>query len=73
MADKHDHLQFFRYAHLPPELQEVSRPFSLMAHQLVAILPANEMLDRALLKLMEAKDCAVRAKLYSYMGGGSST
>lgn len=106
-------LQFFVYAHLPPNLQEVSKPFCDMAHRVVS-MPAGdraylrdqilasqvgpfseltywaedigcnveatwcvvkigeakdmfakrETTDACLRKLLEAKDCAVRAVLY---------
>jgi len=54
-------LQFFAYAHLPPHLQAVSKPFSEMAHQIVDTLPRNPERTVALRKLLEAKDAAVRA------------
>lgn len=57
-------LQFFAYEHLPPRLQEVSRPFGDLAHNLVVSLPNNPELTVALRKLLEAKDCAVRALLF---------
>jgi hypothetical protein len=57
-------LQFFAYDHLPPHLQDVSKPFCQMALQLVATLPANPESTVAMRKLLEAKDCAVRATLY---------
>lgn len=56
--------QFFQYAHLPEHLQAVSRPFHEMAAWLVASLPRNAERTVALRKLLEAKDCAVRAVLY---------
>jgi hypothetical protein len=56
-------LQFFEWAHLPPHLQDVSRPFGELANQLVNDLPRNPERTVALRKLLEAKDCAVRAKL----------
>jgi hypothetical protein len=56
-------LQFFLYAHLPPALQEVSRPFGELAAQLATNLPRNAERTVALRKLLEAKDCAVRASL----------
>ena len=56
-------LQFFVYEHLPPHLQEISKPFGDLANHLVTILPNNFELEMALRKLLEAKDCAVRAKL----------
>ena len=57
-------LQFFDYAHLKPELQEISAPFGELAAILVDTLPENPERTVALRKLLEAKDCAVRAKLY---------
>lgn len=57
-------LQFFQYAHLPPHLQEVSKPFGDMAEDIVATVPSNPERTVGLRKLLEAKDCIVRAKLY---------
>lgn len=57
-------LQFFAYAHLPPALQEISAPFRELAQTIDATLPRNPERSTALRKLLEAKDCAVRAKLY---------
>ena len=54
-------LQFFAYSHLPAHLQEVSRPFSEMAHRIVDTLPRNPERTVALRKLLESKDAAVRA------------
>jgi len=54
-------LQFFEYGHLTVSLQAVSRPFHDLAHQIVDTLPANPERTVALRKLLEAKDCAVRA------------
>jgi len=63
-------LMFFEYQHLPPKLQEVSKPFCNLTHTLVEILtPLSSGLDEnpefltGLRKLLEAKDCFVRAKL----------
>jgi hypothetical protein len=53
-------LQFFAYEHLPAHLQEVSKPFGELAKQLVT-LPRNPERTTALRKLLESKDCAVRA------------
>lgn len=58
-------LQFFQYGHLPQDLQNVSRPFGHLAATLVRELPRNPERTAALRKLLEAKDCAVRAMLYS--------
>lgn len=58
-------LQFFAYAHLPPHLREISARFSVQADWIVADLPRNPERTAALRKLLEAKDCAVRARLYT--------
>lgn len=57
-------LQFFGYEHLPAHLQAVSKPFGDLAKQIVETLPSNPERTVALRKLLEAKDCAVRALLY---------
>jgi hypothetical protein len=57
-------LQFFRYGHLRGDLGEVSRPFSEIAHWMVEMLPRNPERSTALRKLLEAKDCAVRAAIH---------
>lgn len=57
-------MQFFAYEHLPPHLQAVSKPFGELAQKLVADLKPNPERTVALRKLLEAKDCAVRALLY---------
>jgi hypothetical protein len=57
-------LQFFTYGHLPPHLQEVSKPFSELAVLLDKTLPVNPETSTAFRKLLEAKDCAVRAVLF---------
>ena len=54
-------MQFFAYQHLPPHLQEVSRPFSHLAAEIVVKLPRNPERTVALRKLLESKDAAVRA------------
>lgn len=66
-------LQFFKYEHLPVHLQNISKPFSELAHRIVEDsqafsdsmqLPRNPERTVALRKLLEAKDAAVRAKLF---------
>jgi hypothetical protein len=54
-------LRHFRWGHLLHELQAVSAPFGLLAHRVVATLPPGPERSTALRKLLEAKDCAVRA------------
>lgn len=55
--------QFFAWEHLPPHLQEISRPFGELADRIVKTLPRNPERTVALRKLLEAKDAAVRAAL----------
>jgi len=57
-------LQFFEYKHLPEKLQEISMPFHDMAHNMMRWLPRNPERTVMLRKLLEAKDCAVRALIY---------
>ena len=57
-------LQFFTYEHLPENLQVISKPFGHLAEQIVANLPKNPERTVALRKLLESKDCAVRAQLF---------
>lgn len=65
MSDHDDlMLQFFAWEHLPPHLQEVSKHFMGIANMVIASLPRNPERSAGLRKLLEAKDCAVRAKLY---------
>lgn len=56
-------MQFFEYSHLPPHLAEVSAPFGDLAEEMIELLPKNPERTTMLRKLLEAKDCAVRAKL----------
>lgn len=53
-------MQFFEYDHLKPHLQSVSKPFGELA-KLIMRLPRNPERTVALRKLLEGKDCAVRA------------
>jgi hypothetical protein len=55
-------LKFFAFAHLPEHLRAISEPFSVLAHDLAGKLDGPE-LTAGLRKLLEAKDCAVRAAL----------
>jgi hypothetical protein len=59
-----DHLlRYFHYVHLPDKLRAVSEPFCRLARHIVDTLPRNPERTAALRKLLEAKDCAVRAML----------
>jgi hypothetical protein len=57
-------MQFFSYSHLSAPMQAVSRPFCELAEKLSAELPENPEKTTALRKLLEAKDCAVRAWIF---------
>ena len=65
--DPHYLIQFFQYHHLPEHLQVVSKEFYFLAKTTDRDLPDNPEKTTALRKLLEAKDCAVRALLF--MGG----
>lgn len=56
-------MKYFEYAHLPTHLQEVSKPIGDLAHQMNDQLPDGPEKSAGLRKLLEAKDCLVRAKL----------
>ena len=57
-------IQFFEYSHLPEHLQAVSKHFYVMSLWIVENLPRNPERTVALRKLLEAKDAAVRAKVF---------
>lgn len=56
-------LQWFEFSHLPSTLQEISRPFSVLAHEITDNIPPSAERTVALRKLLESKDAAVRASL----------
>jgi hypothetical protein len=56
-------MKYFGYAHLPPHLQEVSAPIGELANLMNMTLPDGPEKSAGLRKLLEAKDCFVRAKL----------
>lgn len=55
-------LRYFEYEHLPPHLQEVSRPICELAREMAKLPPSAET-TAGMRKLLEAKDCFVRAAL----------
>ena len=57
--------KFFKFDHLPVNLQEPSRSCALLAEQMDMNLPDCAEKTAGLRKLLEAKDCFVRAKLES--------
>lgn len=56
-------MRYFEYGHLPAHLQEVSKPIGELAKEMDASLPDGPEKSAGLRKLLEAKDCFVRAKL----------
>lgn len=57
-------MEFFSYEHLPEDLQTVSKPVGELARKMESELPHNAEKAAGLRKLLEAKDCFVRAKIY---------
>lgn len=58
-------LKFFAYAHLPDNLQRISKPFCDLASTVAESAPNSRETTVALRKLLEAKDAAVRAVIDS--------
>ncbi|HEU4656320.1 MAG TPA: hypothetical protein VFR97_02290 [Capillimicrobium sp.] len=56
-------LRFFEAAHLPDRLRRVSEPFAVLAAHIINSAPPSAETTTALRKLLEAKDCAVRAAI----------
>lgn len=56
-------MRFFRSAHLPPDLREISEPCEMLAALMTNRLPMSAELTTGIRKLLEAKDCFVRAAL----------
>lgn len=56
-------LKHFKFAHLPPHLRQVSAQFSELAHNMDHQLPDGPEKSAGLRKLLESKDCMVRAAL----------
>ena len=56
-------IKYFAFAHLPAHLQTVSAPIGELAQKLEAVLPDGAEKSAGMRKLLEAKDCFVRAAL----------
>lgn len=56
-------MKYFEYNHLPEKLKTVSAPICIMAKQIDESLPDGPEKSAGLRKLLEAKDCFVRAAL----------
>ena len=58
-------IQYFGYTHLPEQLQAISKPIHDLAHELEQVLPDGAEKSAGMRKLLEAKDCFVRAAIAS--------
>lgn len=56
-------MRFFNFKHLPSDLQEISKPFNILAWSIHDALPHNRELEKSLDALLIAKDAAVRAAI----------
>lgn len=56
-------LKWLRHDHLPPHLQQVVGPIDTLAHELDATLAEGPEKTAGMRKLVEAKDCFVRARI----------
>lgn len=56
-------MKYFEFAHLPPKLQAVSGSVYALAVEMDQNLPDGPEKSAGLRKLLEAKDCFVRANL----------
>jgi hypothetical protein len=55
--------RFFEYGHLPQPLLDISKSCAILADDMVTSLDDGPELTAGLRKLLEAKDCFVRAAL----------
>lgn len=62
MGEHIEIMKYFEYSHLPEHLQVISKPFAKLAG-MAFDLPDNAERATMLRKLLEAKDCAVRASI----------
>lgn len=56
-------IKYFKYDHLPADLQVIAKLLAELANELEASLPDSAEKSAGMRKLLEAKDCFVRAKL----------
>ena len=56
-------MKYFEYSHLPEKLQDVSSGICVLAARMDADLPPSAEKSAGLRKLLEAKDCFVRAAI----------
>lgn len=58
-------MQWFAYGHLPPHLQSISKACADLAESMDKTLQEGAEKTAGLRKLLEAKDCFVRANIES--------
>ncbi len=56
-------MKYFDYEHLPEHLKAISKPIAELAKQMDTLLADSPEKSAGLRKLLEAKDCLVRAAL----------
>lgn len=56
-------MKYFEYEHLPEHLKAISKPIAELAKQMDTLLADSPEKSAGLRKLLEAKDCLVRAML----------
>ncbi len=56
-------MRYFEFDHLPAQLREVSKPICELAQEMDLTLPNGPEKSAGMRKLLEAKDCFVRAAL----------
>ena len=56
-------MKYFDYSHLPERLQVISKPIGELAKSMEIELPNGAEKSAGMRKLLEAKDCFVRANL----------
>lgn len=61
-------LRWFTYEHLPADLQSISAECATLAHKVDITIPENAEKTAGLRKLLEAKDCFVRAVIEARSG-----
>jgi hypothetical protein len=70
MPQSHYLMPFFIYENQREDLNPISQAFAELAHRLDELLPGNPKKTACLRKLLEAKDCAVRAQLFTASASG---
>jgi len=56
-------IKYFTYEHLPERLQLISKPIGELAFKFESEIPDSAEKSAGMRKLLEAKDCFVRASL----------